>query len=892
MFHIATVLLLLSYGPLTGTSLTCLQCPNVNSTSSCKAHVTCAADEHCYTEKRYTSTLSEYYSMGCVKSLYCPQIDNDVLVGKRFPLRKDTETDLLRRESSCFKCCSSDNCNLFFCDLTATENPEASTTDTELDLRLVDGFTKYEGNVEVFHSNRWGAICDDDWSDTSAEIVCSMLGFQRWSAKPTNVNEFHSSSSFYWLDDVLCPPSATTLWTCGHKPWGQHNCLAGENAGVKCYPMFPPKDDIIFLLDTQLRQFIKADINLTTYEVIPTDIQYNPSTFDYDPSGGRIYFFDNLYKQLLSMRIDGSGLSVIQQLDYNSDVSGIAVDPLNDIVFYSDNGLDVIAAVNVDGSNHRYVISSSLNSPRSVALLPESKKIFWTEWGVLPKIETANYDGTGRTLLATTNLKWPTSLTIDYTERRLYFVDGGLRTIESMDLGGSFRRIILHDPAAHLFSLDVFSDSIYFTALGKSGAYKVKKDGTGVSPIGPQDFSLLSQIKFNKYGTDYRGYTTGVHRNSSETFVRLDGRTDSASGSVSIFVHGQWRDVCDDNTWDNREAQVVCSMLGFQRQEAQRDLGVQVTSRVTPLNITNCLGSEKHVAECGAPEEGNWNLLNCTNKATVVCSSPQHLAFKLDNFLIFFNSSTRDFIRMDLNTNSYARKNSADTMTSVVYDPLNQFIYYNVVNKVTNTSVIKSNDLLTRGNSVAISSTISGSDVNSLAMDTNLHAIFYTDVKKKLIGALSTSDNSSRVVLSGLDEPRYMAVDKLDRTIFWTEWGPVPKIEKANYDGTNRRLVATTGLRKPNGIAVDSKAKLVYFCDAGTNTIEVMSTDGNNRRVLFTDYSSSLDALTITSKYILYSDKNKRSIMRLNRDGTNHRSAGPPDFPQVTGLYAFDSILN
>ncbi|KAK6980345.1 Low-density lipoprotein receptor- protein 2, partial [Biomphalaria glabrata] len=86
--------------------------------------------------------------------------------------------------------------------------------------------------------------------------------------------------------------------------------------------------------------------------------------------------------------------------------------------------------------------------------------------------------------------------------------------------------------------------------------------------------------------------------------------------------------------------------------------------------------------------------------------------------------------------------------------------------------------------------------------------------------------------------------------------------------------------------------KLVYFCDAGTNSIEVMSTDGNNRWVLFTDYSSNFDSLTITSKYIFYSDKNKRSIMRLNRDGTNHRSAGPPDFPQVTGLYAFDSILN
>nr|KAI8729292.1 low-density lipoprotein receptor-related protein 6-like [Biomphalaria glabrata] len=70
-----------------------------------------------------------------------------------------------------------------------------------------------------------------------------------------------------------------------------------------------------------------------------------------------------------------------------------------------------------------------------------------------------------------------------------------------------------------------------------------------------------------------------------------------------------------------------------------------------------------------------------------------------------------------------------------------------------------------------------------------------------------------------------------------------------------------------------------------------MNTDGSNRRVLFTDLSSSLDGLTITSKYIYYSDKNKRSIMRLNRDGTNHTSVGTPDFPHVIGLFAYDSTL-
>ncbi|XP_055896650.1 low-density lipoprotein receptor-related protein 6-like isoform X2 [Biomphalaria glabrata] len=894
MFHTASVLLLLACGPLSVMSLTCLRCPNVNSISACNSNVACAADEHCYTEKRFSGTLSDYYSMGCVKSLYCPSTDTDVVIGKKDTLREDVEVDeKLKREALCFKCCSTDNCNLYLCDdVDPTEKPEAFTNGTELEIRLVGGYTKYEGNVEVFHNATWGGICDDYWSELHAQIVCSMLGFQKSNALAIKNNSFLDTSyTPFWLDDVKCPSNATILWHCTHRAWGSNDCNRGEKAGVKCYPAFPPKDDFIFLLDTQLQEFLKVDISSQTYDVIPTDMKYNPKTFDYDRGQNKIFFFDDLYKQILSIYSDGSGLSIIKQLDFNSDVSGIAVDPLNDIVFYSDNGLVVIAAINVDGSNHRYVISSSLNSPRSVALLPESQKIFWTEWGVLPKIESADYDGTGRTVLATTNLKWPNSLTIDYSESRLYFVDGGMGTIESMDLEGSFRRVILHDPVAHLFSLDVFSEYIYFTALEKSGPYKVRKDGSGLSPIGPQDFNHMSQIKFYKYGTGYRGNTEMQQRSLSTTFVRLDGISSSAMGSVGVYANGQWRDVCVNN-WNDPEAQVFCSMLGFNR-ESHSGVSIPFTSRLTPLYIGDCLGSERHVAGCPSSEVSNWHLLNCTEKATLICFSQKQTDFQIDKFLIFFNTSTKDFIRMDLNTNSYTRKFfTPENITSVVYDPFNQRIYYNVVDKIATTSVIKSTDLITSGNSSNISNIFSESDINSLAIDTNSHTIFYTDVKKKLIGALLTSGSGSRVVLTGINQPRYITVDKLDTTIFWTEWGPVPKIEKANYDGTNRRSLVTTGLRYPNGIAVDPKAKLVYFCDAGTHSIEVMNTDGSNRRVLFTDLSSSLDGLTITSKYIYYSDKNKRHVLRLNRDGTNHTSAGPPDFPQVIGLHAYDIILN
>lgn len=41
------------------------------------------------------------------------------------------------------------------------------------------------------------------------------------------------------------------------------------------------------------------------------------------------------------------------------------------------------------------------------------------------------------------------------------------------------------------------------------------------------------------------------------------------------------------------------------------------------------------------------------------------------------------------------------------------------------------------------------------------------------------------------------------RTIYWTDWGTSPKIEKASYDGSNRQTLVSTGLKWPNGLAYD-----------------------------------------------------------------------------------------
>ncbi|KFP52762.1 Deleted in malignant brain tumors 1 protein, partial [Cathartes aura] len=100
-------------------------------------------------------------------------------------------------------------------------------------LRLVNGPHRCAGRVEVFHSQQWGTVCDDSWDLNDAAVVCRQLGCGTAVSAPGS-SGFGQGSGPIWLDGVSCLGTEATLAECSVKPWGHHACNHVEDASVVC----------------------------------------------------------------------------------------------------------------------------------------------------------------------------------------------------------------------------------------------------------------------------------------------------------------------------------------------------------------------------------------------------------------------------------------------------------------------------------------------------------------------------------------------------------------------------------------------------------------------------------------------------------------------------------
>ena len=110
-----------------------------------------------------------------------------------------------------------------------------------LPIRLADGDTIYSGRVEIYRNGVWGTVCDDNWDNSIAQLVCQQLGLGTSGSVDYNVP---AGTGPILMDNVECGSSQTNLLACSHNGFGNHDCSHVEDVGVVCRR--PSSEFIIF----------------------------------------------------------------------------------------------------------------------------------------------------------------------------------------------------------------------------------------------------------------------------------------------------------------------------------------------------------------------------------------------------------------------------------------------------------------------------------------------------------------------------------------------------------------------------------------------------------------------------------------------------------------------
>ncbi|KAL3890979.1 hypothetical protein ACJMK2_003245 [Sinanodonta woodiana] len=138
------------------------------------------------------------------------------------------------------------------------------------------------------------------------------------------------------------------------------------------------------------------------------------------------------------------------------------------------------------------------------------------------------------------------------------------------------------------------------------------------------------------------------------------------------------------------------------------------------------------------------------------------------------------------------------------------------------------------------------------------------------------------LIHDNLDGPHALAVDPLEAFLFWSDIGKFTKIEVSSLSGSNRKTLVYSNLLLPYSIAADCAFRRLYFIDVGQETVETVSYEGKDRKVLhkmtysyFFDVAVFKDYLYVTEVvrdelYFFNKSDGKELQKSLSKDGLKY----------------------
>lgn len=182
----------------------------------------------------------------------------------------------------------------------------------------------------------------------------------------------------------------------------------------------------------------------------------------FDGLGNRVFWtsIQDQQEGISSAQLDGSRLETFKtgQLVMPED---LAIDYLGRNVYITESSKRFIMVCSIN-TNDCVKLIHETGKPRGIAVFPEEGLMFFSDWDTPPQIVRAGMDGSERQPIVTRDIHWPNGIVVDIVSRRIFWAEAFFNRLESADLNGEDRRVIL-EHVIHPFSVAIFEDTLFWS---------------------------------------------------------------------------------------------------------------------------------------------------------------------------------------------------------------------------------------------------------------------------------------------------------------------------------------------------------------------------------------------------------------------------------------------
>ncbi|XP_053722161.1 low-density lipoprotein receptor-related protein 2 [Synchiropus splendidus] len=507
-------------------------------------------------------------------------------------------------------------------------------------------------------------------------------------------------------------------------------------------------------------------------------------------------------------------------------------------------------------------------------------RVFWSD-SYAKKVYSADFNGGDIKEILTLAVQNVQNLAVDWINFKLYILEAMVERIDVCDLDGGNRVTLvaenLHTP--HGLALDPTVGYMFFTDTGSNSEHmkleRAYMDGSNrhqlvKTRLGSPTGITLDIVTKRVYWSDSHFDTVEtVTYNGLERKTVLNGGTQAPHPfGLAVFENHvfftDWTKmgVIRANRFNGSNPSLLYRTA---KQPGQVVVSHPVLQPVVMNPCGRHNGGCQHICVLSHSSDNEGLGFRCKCRHGYDLMPDRHSCTKLKDYLLMattlavrgipLNFSQQEDVILPLTGLSTTFSGSA-----VEFDGNEQAIFYN---DRTRGLVYKSS---LNGTVQQILTGYRVGSIDAMAYDWTSKVLFWTTSTYRAVVAFKVTDKSRRDIVTGLRNPKGIAILPSAGYLFWSDWYRPAVIMRAYTDGSNAIPLVNTTLGWPYGLALDYLMERLYWVDSLLDQIGHINIHGADRQT-FSNIGQITQpySLTVYSDYLFVADTRTRTIYELRK---------------------------